>query len=34
MGKFIVTGPLRLIGWISTFVMGAAATAMAITSFL
>ena len=34
MGKFTVTGPLRLIGWIATFVMGAAASAMAITSFL
>jgi NRAMP (natural resistance-associated macrophage protein)-like metal ion transporter len=34
MGKFTVTGPLQLIGWIATFVMGAATGAMAITSFL
>jgi NRAMP (natural resistance-associated macrophage protein)-like metal ion transporter len=33
MGKFIVTGPLRLMGWVATIVMGAAAGAMAVTSF-
>jgi NRAMP (natural resistance-associated macrophage protein)-like metal ion transporter len=34
MGQFIVAGPLRIIGWIATAAMGAAAGAMAITSFL
>jgi Mn2+/Fe2+ NRAMP family transporter len=34
MGKFIVTGSLRIVGWIATAAMGAAAGAMAITSFL
>ena len=34
MGKFIVAGPLRIIGWIATAAMGAAAGAMAITSFV
>jgi Mn2+/Fe2+ NRAMP family transporter len=34
MGKFIVTGPLRIIGWIATAAMGAATGGMAITSFL
>jgi NRAMP (natural resistance-associated macrophage protein)-like metal ion transporter len=34
MGKFIVTGPLRIIGWIATAAMGAAAAAMATASFL
>jgi Mn2+/Fe2+ NRAMP family transporter len=34
MGKFIVTGGLRIVGWIATAVMAAAAAAMAITSFV
>ena len=32
MGKFIITGSLRIVGWIATAVMAAAAAAMAITS--
>ena len=32
MGKFVITGPLRLMGWLSTAVMAAAAGVMAITS--
>jgi Mn2+/Fe2+ NRAMP family transporter len=32
MGKFIVTGSLRIVGWIATAVMAAAAVAMAVTS--
>jgi Mn2+/Fe2+ NRAMP family transporter len=34
MGKFIVVGLLRIIGWIATAAMAAAAGAMGITSFL
>lgn len=34
MGKFIITGSLRIVGWIATAVMAAAAAAMAITSFV
>ena len=34
MGKFIITGSLRIAGWIATAVMAAAAAAMAIASFV
>jgi NRAMP (natural resistance-associated macrophage protein)-like metal ion transporter len=34
MGKFAVTGPLKLFGWLATAVMGAAAIALVITSAL
>jgi Mn2+/Fe2+ NRAMP family transporter len=33
MGKFIVTGPLRIIGWTATVTMAAAAMGMVITVF-
>ena len=34
MGKFMVTGPLRIIGWIATLAMAAAATGMGIAAIL
>jgi Mn2+/Fe2+ NRAMP family transporter len=34
MGKFIITGSLRIVGWIATAVIAVAAAAMAITSFV
>jgi hypothetical protein len=34
MGKFVVVGALRAIGWIATGVMGAAVVGMAITMFV
>jgi Mn2+/Fe2+ NRAMP family transporter len=33
MGKFVIRGPLRFIGWLATAVMAAAVVAMAITAF-
>jgi NRAMP (natural resistance-associated macrophage protein)-like metal ion transporter len=32
MGKFVITGPLKLVGWISTAAMGVAALILALTS--
>jgi Mn2+/Fe2+ NRAMP family transporter len=32
MGKFVITGPLKLVGWISTAAMGVAALVLALTS--
>jgi Mn2+/Fe2+ NRAMP family transporter len=34
MGKFMVRGPLRIIGWIATLAMAAAATGMGIAAIL
>jgi NRAMP (natural resistance-associated macrophage protein)-like metal ion transporter len=34
MGKFKISGPLKIIGWTATIVMVAAATGMCITAFL
>jgi NRAMP (natural resistance-associated macrophage protein)-like metal ion transporter len=34
MGDFVVTGPLRVIGWIATAVMAAAAVGMAVTAVI
>ena len=34
MGKFVVTGVLRWVGWIATLAMGAAATGMGIAAML
>ena len=34
MGKFVVTGPLRAIGWLATSVMASAALIMGVASFL
>jgi Mn2+/Fe2+ NRAMP family transporter len=34
MGKFVITGPLRIVGWVSTGVMSLAAIIMAVTSVL
>lgn len=34
MGKFTVTGPLRLVGWSATVVMGATVIGMAVTAIL
>jgi Mn2+/Fe2+ NRAMP family transporter len=34
MGKFVVTGPLRVVGWIATAVMAAAAIGMIATSLI
>jgi Mn2+/Fe2+ NRAMP family transporter len=34
MRKFVVTGARRVIGWLATAVMAAAAIAMGVTSFL
>ena len=34
MGKFMVTGPLRIIGWIATLAMAAAVTGMGIAAIL
>lgn len=33
MGGFVVRGPLKWLGWFATVLMGAAAVAMAVTSF-
>jgi Mn2+/Fe2+ NRAMP family transporter len=33
MGKFVVNGPLRVIGWAATVTMAAAAIAMGVTAF-
>jgi len=33
MGKFTVTGPLRIIGWAATAIMAAAAIGMGVTAF-
>jgi Mn2+/Fe2+ NRAMP family transporter len=33
MGKFILTGPLRLMGWLATATMAAAAVGMGVTAF-
>jgi Mn2+/Fe2+ NRAMP family transporter len=32
MGKFTITGPLRAVGWATTFVMAAAVAGMALTA--
>jgi len=34
MGKFVVTGMLRLVGWIATLAMGFAAAGMGIATML
>jgi len=34
MGKFVVTGMLRVVGWIATLAMAAAAAGMAIAAML
>jgi Mn2+/Fe2+ NRAMP family transporter len=34
MGKFVVTGMLRWVGWIATLAMGAAAAGMGIAAML
>jgi Mn2+/Fe2+ NRAMP family transporter len=33
MGKFILTGGLKIVGWLATAIMAAAAAAMAISTF-
>jgi Mn2+/Fe2+ NRAMP family transporter len=33
MGKFIITGPLRILGWAATLTMAAAAIGMVVTAF-
>lgn len=34
MGKFRISKPLQLVGWLATFVMGAAAAGMIVTQFI
>ena len=33
MGKFTITGPLRVVGWLATVTMAAAAVGMGVTAF-
>lgn len=33
MGKFVITGPLRVLGWAATLTMAAAAVGMVVTAF-
>jgi Mn2+/Fe2+ NRAMP family transporter len=33
MGKFAISGPLRIVGWSATFIMAAAAIGMGVTAF-